>query len=53
VGDALKGTGYDLQPEDVVTPARTKPVTNGMVIGLATIRDVKQSQETPIPYATV
>jgi uncharacterized protein YabE (DUF348 family) len=53
VGDALKGTGYDLQPEDVVTPASTKPVTNGMVIGLATIRDVKQSQYTPIPYATV
>jgi uncharacterized protein YabE (DUF348 family)/3D (Asp-Asp-Asp) domain-containing protein len=53
VGDALRGTGYDLQPEDIVTPARTKPVTNGMVIGLATIRDVKQSRDTPIPYATV
>jgi uncharacterized protein YabE (DUF348 family) len=53
VGDALNGAGYDLQPEDVVRPAETKPVTNGMVIGLATIRDVKLSQDTPIPYATV
>jgi resuscitation-promoting factor RpfB len=53
VGDALKGAGYDVQSEDVVTPTKTNPVTNGMVIGLATIRDVKQSQNTPIPYATV
>ena len=53
MGDALNGAGYDLQPEDAVTPVRTKPVTSGMVIGLATIRDVKLSQDTPIPYATV
>jgi uncharacterized protein YabE (DUF348 family) len=53
VGDALKDAGFDLQREDVVTPAETKPVTNGMVIGLATIRDVKLSKDTPIPYATV
>lgn len=53
VGDALNGAGYDLQPGDVVTPAGTKPVTNAMVIGLTTIRDVKLSQDTSIPYATV
>lgn len=52
VRDALNGAGYDLQPGDAVTPAEAKPVTNGMVIGLTTIRDVKLSQDTPIPYAT-
>jgi hypothetical protein len=52
-GDALKGAGYDVESEDVVIPTRTNSVTNGIVFGLATIRDVKQSQDTPIPYATV
>jgi uncharacterized protein YabE (DUF348 family) len=53
VGAALNGAGYDLQPGDAVKPARTTPVTSGMVIGLATIRDVQLSQDTPISYATV
>jgi uncharacterized protein YabE (DUF348 family) len=53
VGDALKDAGFDLQPQDIITPARTKAVSNGMIVGLATIRNVKQSEDSPIPFETV
>jgi uncharacterized protein YabE (DUF348 family) len=53
VGDALKDAGFDLQPQDIITPARTKAVSNGMVVSFSTIRSVTQSEDSPIPFDTV
>jgi 3D (Asp-Asp-Asp) domain-containing protein len=53
VGDALKDAGFDLEPQDIITPARTKAVSNGMVVSLSTIRSVQESEDSPIPFDTV
>jgi uncharacterized protein YabE (DUF348 family) len=53
VADALNDAGFDLQPQDIITPARTKAVSNGMVVSLSTIRSVKQTEDSPIPFDTV
>lgn len=53
VGEALQGLGLDLQPTDAVIPDRTARVSNGMVVGLTTVREGKESQDTPIAHDTV
>ncbi len=53
VGEALTAAGFDPQPQDIVRPARSKPIANGMVVSLGTIRDVQLTQDSPIPFATV
>lgn len=53
VGEALLGAGVDLQPTDSVIPDRATRVSNGMVVGLTTVRGAKESHDTPIAHETV
>lgn len=53
VGDALVGAGIDLQPTDALIPGRATRVSNGMSVGLTTIRESKESLDTPIVHDTV
>jgi uncharacterized protein YabE (DUF348 family) len=52
IGQALTDAGL-AQDGDVVVPERATAVRNNMVVGLTTIRDVKESKDTPIAYDTV
>jgi 3D (Asp-Asp-Asp) domain-containing protein len=53
VGEALSAAGYELLPQDVVFPSRTKTVEQGMVVGLSMVRDVTKVEDQPIPFDTV
>jgi 3D (Asp-Asp-Asp) domain-containing protein len=53
VGDVLAQAGVALEGLDRVTPGQSKPVRGGMLIKVTTVRDVIETVEEPIPYASL
>jgi 3D (Asp-Asp-Asp) domain-containing protein len=53
VGDALQDANVCLGPNDIVTPARTQPLTPGTAVSIKRVRYELRTEISPLPYRTV